>query len=453
MTRAAPAALAFVLVACVWGVLHVGWYAHGQITDYGEYQLYGDSVVTNHAVPYRDFPVEYPPAALPMFVVPSLLERHDYRKVFQILMFLCDVGLVLGVGVIAGTRAAVLAAVAPLALGSVVLSRFDLWPAALAVLAVAALTRNRLGTSALLIGTAFAAKLWPIALVPVALVWLVRTHGGRAAAAWAAGAAATAAAWFLPFVVLSPGGVTHSFHVQLARPLQVESLGSSILIALHRTAGTTLHLTSSYGSQNLTGPGTHAAAIVTTIAAVLALAAACIVFARGPATAERLAIYGAASVVALVAFGKVFSPQYMIWLIPFVVLAPGLRGAAAGSAPLRGARAHPAVVPVALLGARRGSRHRRQASSSRAISASSRFSPCSCGRAYSTRCSGNTAPASKRSSAYGLRSSDDSPRTISSASARPTAGDCMKPWPLKPHAAYTPSATRPTIGCASGVMS
>jgi uncharacterized membrane protein len=331
MTRTAAAALAFVLVAAVWGVLHVGWYEHGQIIDYGEYQLYGDDIVHHDRLPYRDFPVEYPPAALPVFVIPSLFERFDYRRVFQILMFLCDVGLVLGVGVIAGRRAAVLAAVAPLALGSVVLSRFDLWPAALAVLAVAALVRERLGISALLIGTAFAAKLWPVALVPVALVWLVRTRGSRAAAAWAGGALATAAAWFLPFIVLSPGGAAHSFHVQLARPLQLESLGSAILIGLHHAAGTTLHLTSSYGSQNLTGPGAHAAAIVTTIAELLALAAACIVFARGPATVERFVTSLAASIVALVAFGKVFSPQYMIWLIPFAVLVPRLRGAAASA--------------------------------------------------------------------------------------------------------------------------
>jgi uncharacterized membrane protein len=321
--------LAFVLVSAVWGLLHVGWYPHRQIIDYGIYKQYGDEIVHNHAVPYRDFPVEYPPAALPAFIVPSLLERYDYKRVFQLLMFLCDVGLVLGVGAIAGRRAAVLAAVAPLALGSVMLSRFDLWPAALAVLAVAALVRDRLGISAFLLGTAFAAKLWPVALVPVALVWLVRTGGPRAAAAWAAGALATAAAWFLPFIVLSPGGIAHSFHVQLARPLQLESLGGAILIALHHAAGTTLHLTSSYGSQNLTGAGTHAAAIVTTIACVLAFVAACIVFARGPATVERFVTYAAASVVALVAFGKVFSPQYMIWLIPLVVLAPGLRGAAA----------------------------------------------------------------------------------------------------------------------------
>jgi uncharacterized membrane protein len=327
--RAAPAALAIVLVAAVWGVLHVGWYTHGQITDTGEYQAYGDSIVTNRAVPYRDFQVEYPPAALPAFVVPSLFEHYGYKRVFQALMFLCLVGVVLGVGAIAGRRAAVLAAVAPLALGSVVLSRFDLWPAALAVLAVAALVRGRLGISALLLGTAFAAKVWPVALVPVALVWLVRTRGPRAAAAWAAAATAAAAAWFVPFLVLSPGGTVHSFHVQIARPLQIESLGGAILIALHHAAGTTLYVTSTYGSQNLIGLGAHTAAIATTIVEVVALAVACILFARGPATVERFATYAGASIAAVVAFGKVFSPQYMIWLIPLVVLVPSLRGVAA----------------------------------------------------------------------------------------------------------------------------
>jgi uncharacterized membrane protein len=329
MSRAAPVALCFLLVAGVWGLLHVGWYDRGQITDYAVYETYGNAIVHDHSVPYRDFAVEYPPAALPMFVVPTLLARFDSRRVFQALMALCALALALGVGAIAGRRAAVFAALAPLALGSVVLSRFDLWPAALAVLAIAALVRERLLVSALLMGTAFAAKLWPIVLVPVVLIWLVRTRGPRVALGWVAGMAAAAAAWFLPFVILSPGGVAHSFRVQLARPLQLESLGGAILLAVHHAAGTTLHLTSSYGSQNLTGAGAHGLAIATSIVEVLALVSVWVFFARGPATNERLLQYSAAAVVALVAFGKVFSPQYMIWLIPFVLLVGGLRGLAA----------------------------------------------------------------------------------------------------------------------------
>jgi uncharacterized membrane protein len=323
---ASTALLAAVLVGVVWALLHVGWYAHGQLTDYGVYKKYGDKIVNTHAVPYRDFPMEYPPAALPVFVLPALVEHYDYDRVFQGLMALCDLAAVIAVALVAGRRAAVIAAVAPLALGSVVISRFDLWPTALVAVGIAALVRGRSATSALLLGTAFAAKLWPAVLAPLVVVWLARTRGPRAAAQWAAAAVATAAAWFLPFVALSPGGVAHTFHSQLARPLQLESLGGAVLIAAHHIAGTTLHSTSSFGSQNLTGPGTHAAAVATTVVGALAVAAVWVLFARGAAADERFVTHAAAAVAVLIAFGKVFSPQFLIWLIPLVPLVRGRRG-------------------------------------------------------------------------------------------------------------------------------
>ncbi|HEX3226537.1 MAG TPA: hypothetical protein VHQ89_10605, partial [Gaiellaceae bacterium] len=90
------------LVAGVWGLLHVGWYPHRQIVDYGVYQTYGDDIVHGHHVPYRDFTLEYPPAALPVFAAPSVFEGYDYRSVFQYLMLLCDMGLVVGVAAVAG---------------------------------------------------------------------------------------------------------------------------------------------------------------------------------------------------------------------------------------------------------------------------------------------------------------------------------------------------------------
>ena len=46
---------------------------------------------------------------------------------------------------------------------------------------------------------------------------------------------------------------------------------------------------------------------------------------------------------------------------------------------------------------------------------------------HRTMCSGSTSPPANRPSRYGRRSTDATPSRISSATARPTAGDCMKP--------------------------
>jgi hypothetical protein len=326
VTRTATTVVAAVaLVAGVWTILHVGWYGRGQIVDYGVYQHYGDSMRTG-AVPYRDFQLEYPPGALPVFVIPSWLESFDYRYVFQLLMAICLVAIVLSVLKIGGWEAAVLAGLAPLALGSVTLSRFDLWPAALTAAALATLLSERFGVSAVLLGTAFAAKLWPAVLVPFVVVWLARNYGPQLAARWSAGVAAVAAAWFLPFTILSPSGVGHAFHAQFGRPVQLESLASAVLIAIHDLFGKPIHQVDSFGSQNLGGWGAHTAATITTVLGVLALVAIWTLFVRSAATTPDLLAYCAAAVAALLAFGKVFSPQFLIWLIPLVVIARGARG-------------------------------------------------------------------------------------------------------------------------------
>ena len=345
MTRAASALVVFValgLFVLSWSLLHHGSLGRAQISDTGTYQSYGDSIA-HGAVPYRDFRLEYPPGALPVFVLPSLGHEGDraaYDRWFDREMALCGCLALLGTalclralraGPVRTAAALGFFGVSPLLIGSVALSRFDLWPAALAVFALAALLCDRPLPAAVLLGCAIGAKLWPVALLPLFAASLIRTRGPRAALIWTADVVAVLAAIFLPFAVVAPGGVAHSFHAQFARPLQLESLGSAVLLAVHHAAGTTLHLTTSFGSQNLTGPGTHAAALVTTIAGVLALAAVWVLYTRGPATGARLAVHSAGAVAALLAFGKVFSPQFVIWLVPIVLVVGGLRGVAAGA--------------------------------------------------------------------------------------------------------------------------
>src|SRR5439155_15740636 len=139
------AAVCSVAVVGVWGVLHVGFYTRDQIKDTPVYQKYGDWMADGR-VPYRDFSVEYPPGALPAFVVPALRDdRWSYEDVFQGLMLVSAIGIVAFVG--AAARALRGPALLPLGfatgawllLGSVVLTRYDLYAAAFAAAAMAPL--------------------------------------------------------------------------------------------------------------------------------------------------------------------------------------------------------------------------------------------------------------------------------------------------------------------------
>jgi hypothetical protein len=337
---AAWIALAAAAFLGAWALLHVGFYERDPIVDTPVYQRYGDWMLDGR-VPYRDFRPEYPPLALPAFVLPSLLAGRDadldaYGEVFEWLMAACGVALVILVGLtlrsLAAGRARLVAALgfvalAPLALGSVVLSRFDLWPAALAAGALAAFVagRDRLGSGVL--GLAVAAKLYPGVLVPLAAAWVWRRHGRREALACGLVLVAALAVCFVPFLVVAPEGVVSSLGRQLSRPLQIESLGSALLLAL----GFDLEMESSHGSQNVAGTAGDVVGIVATCVQVAVLFAIWTTFARGRMSSERLVRFFAAAVLAFVALGKVLSPQFLIWLVPLVPLVRGTRGLAASA--------------------------------------------------------------------------------------------------------------------------
>ena len=255
-------------------------------------------------------------------------------------MLFCGIGMLaamaaalgaLGADSLRAGTALAFAAVAPLALGSVILSRYDLWPAALAAAALAALCAGRHRLSLAVLGLAVAAKIYPAVLAPLFLAHVWRRRGPREAGAAAVLGVAVLAAIYAPFVVLSPGGVWHSVVEQTTRPLRIESLGSAVLLAAHHLFGLGLTVQTSHGSQNLVGSLPDAVGAAEVVLLLGGLAALWLWFARRPRDTETLVRASAAAVCLFVAFGKVLSPQYMIWLLPLVPLVRGRRGGAAGA--------------------------------------------------------------------------------------------------------------------------
>jgi hypothetical protein len=352
------------LIACLAGVLFLASWAtisHGffnkhyvkhYIIDTALYQRYGDWMM-HGSVPYRDFSIEYPPGALPAFVIPAIGNsesanpadptpepysvRADYRRNFEFLMAVCGlVSIALAAFALRrlstsnGQAAAALSllALSPLMLGPVVLSRFDLWPVMLALAGLVAILAGREWIGFGVLGLATAVKIFPAVLVPIGCIWLWKRASRRELAACLGVFVAVLAACFVPFAIVAPHGVLHSLSVQLQRPLQIESLGAATLVTLHHLVGIGVSTVNGSGSQNLAASGTSVIAFLQTALQAAALFGTWIWFARGEAKSERLIRASAASVVAFVAFGKVLSPQFMIWIIPFVLLVRGRRGIA-----------------------------------------------------------------------------------------------------------------------------
>jgi hypothetical protein len=316
----------------------ISWIEQGRLSDVPVYIHYAE-LMRHGGVPYRDFKFEYPPAALPAMLLPSYMS-WSYATSFAVLMGVCggaciaaSASALSAVGASTErTWAALLAiGISPLVLGSLFDTRFDLWPTLLALGAVAAVVRERPLVGGALLGLGFAAKLWPAVLLPLAIVHLWRRRGEAAALACASAFVLVAFVCFVPFAVLGPDGLRAMFADQLNRPLQVESLGAAVLMAAQHFGMRPLATVSTHGGQALSGRGAGLAADLSTVLEIATVAATWIVFARRRyADGEAMLIAAAAAVAALVAFDKVLSPQYLIWLVPFVLLVRGVRGILAG---------------------------------------------------------------------------------------------------------------------------
>ena len=272
------------------------------------FQSYGDAVLAGR-FPYRDFSLEYPPGSLPAFVVPSLGPAADYTTWFMAFEAACGLVTVALVGFVSRSRiSAAYCALAPLALGPLVLHRYDLWATALATAGLAAALRGRSGLGGALFGLGAAAKVYPLVLLPTA---------GRRAAGWFA---ATAALVIVPFLALAPGGIRFALDRQVGRALQLETIGSSGLLVAHALGAYTPHVVFGSGSWNLAGRLPDALAAVQTVLQLAAVVVVWMLYARGARTRPRLLAAAAAAVAVWILFGKVLSPQFLVWLLPLVAL-------------------------------------------------------------------------------------------------------------------------------------
>jgi Glycosyltransferase family 87 len=361
-----------VTVAAALGVLALAfgaWAAMRPANDSGQdlpiYEEYA-SMILDGQMPYRDFRIEYPPGALPTFVLPAVVfgDAQDahwsppndagrrYHRAFDSLVVLLTAAMVILTALSlaalrrpARAQALSLAVVAsaPLVIGHVFVARYDVWPAALTAAALAAAIRGRYRLSGAALGLGAAAKIYPALLVPVLVIVAARHRGMRESILSAASAVGAAALVFLPFAIASWRATWEAFRNQLGGGLQVETVASSVLVM-------TRHVTDWLGALGLPppaeltvrpeehglgravlyGPGIEATTTTLNVLLLIVLCLLWLVLARSKNDPrEDLVRYSALSVTAALVLGTVLSAQYVIWLIPLIPLVGGARGTAA----------------------------------------------------------------------------------------------------------------------------
>jgi uncharacterized membrane protein len=324
-TLTAAAGGALFLVCCV--LAPGGPLASAPYGDVHLYATYAERMASGEW-PYRDFFDEYPPLAQPLFLFVHALPgsyAHAFRWTMAVLGAAAVVLLVAALASGTASRARLLVAaaaagVAPLLVGPIFLNAYDLWPALLVAAALLAFVRRHERATYVLLAVAVAAKVYPAVLLPLALIetW---DRGGRdalrRALAWFAGVLVIA---HLPFAILGPGGLRFSYWVQIKRGLEVESLGGALLLALRDA-----HLAAKPpGSTDVVGGLAGAVATLSSLAALAAVLLVAWLYLR---RRQDPFVAASAAVLGFIAFGKVFSPQYVDWLVPLVPAAGAVASA------------------------------------------------------------------------------------------------------------------------------
>lgn len=294
-------------------------------------------------VPYRDFAVEYPPGFFLWALPPALLtaDPETYRVLFATWM-----AVLLTLALLACRRLAPLlppagsapalvgwAAGGAAALGVVTTHRLDAAVALLVCATLWAAFSARPALAGVLLGAAIATKLTPVLIAPVLAIELWQGRRMRELAIAAAATAASTAALLAPGVLLAGSRFADLVGYHAGRPLQLESTWGALLALGRVVEPGSARMVKTFGSSNLVG--NHAGVFVSAALPLTALGLAAVWLLawrrlrRAPSPEARRSEVITAAIASLVVFmvcGKVFSPQYLVWLMPLGLVAALQRG-------------------------------------------------------------------------------------------------------------------------------
>jgi len=315
-------------------------YGDAHTTDLVIYREYALNLMKGQ-VPYRDFQMEYPPLSLAVFGLPVLfsvrapIDQVIYRALFAagitILTLLVNFILLRFSSVRQLGQAA--PTIALYTMGVAILSpllpwRYDMFPALLTILALLFIQDRKPFWSGVSLGLAVIAKLYPLVILPVFYGYTLAKKDWKAALRLTLGLT-LAAALLILFFALHPSWPLGMLSYHELRGLNIDSLPGGAFLLAKAAGWADVDIIHNFGSFNIEAAYSGLATPWLTPLMLLTLGLVSIAgFLRfrqdkgkdGAISIRRLAAYAVTALLAFILTSRVFSPQYLIWLLPFIPL-------------------------------------------------------------------------------------------------------------------------------------
>ncbi len=267
--------------------------------------------------PLHALPHEYPLLTIIPFSFGLVTSAHWYQVAFAIAMALFAGVIYAMLKKWKSRRAAIAFALYVVVAGwATAATRFDLIPAGFTLGALLFAERKRWRWAYTLLAVATMFKFYPVVFVPA---FFIAQHRSRFLLwhNWWKGLdvyVLVCAAITTVSLLLSVEGTLGPLSYFGDRPIQAESTAASILW-IGSFFGFPLHYAATYGSLNMLSPLSSIVSPLMTLLLIIGLAYVCWLQWRGKI---QLPVALVLTLLVVICTGKVFSPQYLLWVIPFV---------------------------------------------------------------------------------------------------------------------------------------
>lgn len=315
-------------------------YGDEHTTDLVLYQQYALKFLDGE-IPYRDFQMEYPPLALVVFGLPGLfsmqkpIDYEAYQALFVIEMALFSLATnfilfrILSIGKL--ELANPITTIGMYTLGVFILSplmpwRFDMFPAFLTILAFLFIQSKKPFLGGAMLGLGIVAKLYPLVIMPIFCSYYWAGKNPKAFWRMAMGLV-LAASILIPLFAFDPDWMLQMLSYHKLRGLNIDSLPGGIFLLAKATGLMEVQITHDFGSFNIEAPYSNQVVQWLTPLSVIVLGIVIMLsFFRfrqergknGSISGHSLVAYSVIVLLAFILTSKVFSPQYLIWLLPFI---------------------------------------------------------------------------------------------------------------------------------------